>query len=922
MRYITLKSSPAIENIFRNFVDSLANQLAQEVPNTAAENLEVNLVSIEQRFRATLRHRLAELGTKPELRPAAGNDAATLDWAIPEASSANDDETVDGATVDYTPNGWTGQSTQDLEATVDADDVDFRRHARAQSVPNGKIPPGYRMVRLLGKGGMGIVYKAIHLPLNRPVALKMILAGANASAEQIRRFQREAEAAAQLTHPNIVQVYSVDSHRGLPYFSLEYVDGSTLSTLIHEASLSDEQAAKLMMQVARAVHYLHEHEILHRDLKPQNILVTHDGIPKVADFGLAKLLSDGDEETKTGDVLGTPGYMAPEQARGEKSLGPTVDVFGLGAILYAVLTGRGPFVAPTPIETIRRLMYDDPLAPSKLQPTINRDLETICLKCLEKDPARRYQSALEVADELQRVIDGHTILARPATVGERVWKWCRRNPRVAVLSALASVLLVAIVSGGYVSAAVINTQKTKALEAQKNAEESEQLATQQAELALDTTRIVLYETQKFFKARPQLNPLRQTMLDGILKEIDRVYAVNADHEVKEAFQASALRQLGQIYYEAGVYETALEHFLRADEIGTRLASEGRLQQPELSLEKLNKWLGDTLTQLGRYDEAEARYEQMIAYRKKYFAKHPEIAPAEVELSLAEGQGRLGSLYSKQGQLDKALPLLQLALDVSNNAYLADPTTLTKGDELSGSYTDLSNLYEATGQIAEMTAASDAALVLLRRSAAGKSDVPAMHNLAKGQRLVGKHRWWSGNMADSEQHLREAVKLYEQVLSMDPDLANAQAQGADAYYLLARLQINQEEDFAATAKRGIEILEPLLKKSTKFEYRFLKLKLIAVEGRIDEALAAADALAGDRKSANNCLCAAIAYGLSALHFREQPDRKQELLNEGLDLIQTAVKDLGFDQFGVLKTDRDFDMFQNMPEFQELLTSHAK
>lgn len=915
-----MKSSPAIENIFRNFVDSLANQLAQEVPNTAAEKLEENIASIEQRFRATLRQRLAELGTKPNRSAAAGNDEETLDRTMPESDSVSDDA-VNGATVDYTPNNLEGQSTRDLEATRDTDNFEVGAQSHSAVVGRENIPPGYRMVRMLGKGGMGIVYKAIHVPLNRPVALKMILAGANASAEQIRRFRREAEAAAQLTHPNIVQIYAVDSHRGLPFFSLEYVDGSTLSTLIQESSLSDDQAAKLMMQIARAVHYLHEHEILHRDLKPQNILVTSDGVPKVADFGLAKLLSDGDEETKTGDILGTPGYMAPEQARGDKSLGPAVDVFGLGAILYAVLTGRGPFVAPTPIETIRRLLHDDPLPPSKLQPAINRDLETICLKCLEKDPARRYQSALEVADELQRVIDGHTILARPATVGERVWKWCHRNPRVAALSALASVLLVAIVSGGYISAAVINTQKTKAIEAQKNAEESEQLAMLQADLATDTTRIVIYETQKYFQSQPQLNPLRKKMLDGILKEIDRVYAVDTDHEVKEAFQASSLRQLGQIYYEAGVYETALEHFFKADEIGTRLASEGRLQQPELSLEKLNLWIGDTLIQLGRYDEAESRYEQMIAYRKKYFAQHPEISPAAVELSLAEGQGRLGRLYRKQGQLDKALPLLQLALDVSRKWYLADPDNLTKGDELSGSYTELSNLYESMGLIPEMTAAGDAALDLLRRSAVARTDEATTANLAKGLRVVGRHRWIAGNVAESEHHLREAIKLYEQVLAIAPAHGIAQPQGADAYYMLARLQLTHGGDCATPAKRGIEILEPLLKKSNTLNNRVLKLKLVAVEGRIDEALASADALAGDRKSADNCLYAAIAYGLSALHFRDQPARQQELLNEGLNLIQIAVKDLGFDQFGVLRTDRDFDMFQNMPEFEKLLTFHA-
>ncbi len=209
-----------------------------------------------------------------------------------------------------------------------------------------------------------------------------------------------------------------------------------------------------------AIEYSHQQGIVHRDLKPQNIMITADGVPKVTDFGLAKRLSgDAQEQTQTGEVLGTPGYMSPEQARADKSIGPVADVYSLGAILYFLLTGRAPFVGSTPVETIRQVIHEDPLPPSRLQPRLNRDLETICLKCMQKEPEKRYQTAGEVAQELKRVLDGTPILARRITPAERAWKWCRRNPKVATLSGIATSLLLVLLCGGYVAAGVINQQK-------------------------------------------------------------------------------------------------------------------------------------------------------------------------------------------------------------------------------------------------------------------------------------------------------------------------------------------------------------------------------------------------------------------------------------------------------------------------------
>ncbi len=930
-----MKTSPSLDDVLREFIDSLANEFLLAKPshdgNATELSVEEFVSSVEQRFRSTLRDRLAELATRRSSELAETQDYSPHRAGQPPSAVA--------ATIDLSNHGGASRATEkktEREATYDTLALSADDHATVHA-RSGETPPEYQILGLLGKGGMGVVYKALHTPLNRIVAVKMILSAGHASHEQILRFKREAEAAAHLVHPNIVQVYAVGEYHGMPYFSLEYVDGESMSALLRRTPLTDDRAATLMTQVCRAVHYSHQRGVLHRDLKPQNILIANDGTPKVADFGLAKRLEDDAvEQTHTGDVLGTPGYMAPEQARGEKSVGPHSDVYSLGAILYCVLTGRAPFVGPTPFETIRQVVAEDPVPPSRLQPKMNRDLETICLRALEKDVSKRYQTAEELADELQRVVEGQPILARPITARERMWKWCKRNPKIAILSSLAATLLLVLLAGGYIAAGVINTQKIAEQDARKEADanavlarkaeatakENEALAEDQANLALDATRIMLYETQKFFKARPQLNELRQSMLDGILKEIDRVYAVNTEHEVKEAFQASALRQLGQIYFEAGVYETALEHFLKADEIGTRLANEGRLSQPELSLEKVNLGIGDTLTQLGRYDEAEVRYERMTEYRKKYFELHPEISPFMVELSLAEGKGRLGSLYRRQGRLDEALPLIQSTLDTSRKWYSVDRKSLEKSEKLSGDYAELSKLYEQQGRIPEMTAASKASLELLRRSAANKSDVPTIVNLAKALRMVGRQHWMASQLPEAEQHLREAIENYERALLMDPDSGTAQAQGADAYYLLASLQLSEGKECAGTAKRGIEILEPLLLKSNILQNQELMLKLIAAQGRVDEAVAKADAFAGNRKSEYHCLIAAIIYGLTSLHLSDDPERKQEMLSKGVELIRIAVNDLKFDQLSVLRTDHDFSMFQDLPQFQSLLDANEK
>jgi len=371
---------------------------------------------------------------------------------------------------------------------------------------------GYVIERELGRGGMGVVYQARQIALDRVVALKMILSGGHARETDLARFRTEGEAIARLQHPNIVQIYEVGEQDGLPYFSLEFCNGGSLDRKLNGTPMTPMEGARLVETLAGAMQAAHDKEIIHRDLKPANVLLTEQGTPKITDFGLAKKL-DETGHTASGAIMGTPSYMAPEQAGGEnKAIGPGCDVYALGAILYECLTGRPPFKAATAMDTLLQVIADEPVPPCRLNATVPRDLEIICVKCLHKEPSRRYVSALSLAADLGRFQRGEPILARPVGRGERLVKWVKRNPLVAALTAaMATVLavgmtalsLLAWYALGQAEAARLakqdsDTQAQIAREAQQEAEaktRAEAEARTQSQQELQRAEGLLYASQ-------------------------------------------------------------------------------------------------------------------------------------------------------------------------------------------------------------------------------------------------------------------------------------------------------------------------------------------------------------------------------------------------------------------------------------------
>jgi tetratricopeptide (TPR) repeat protein len=451
-----------------------------------------------------------------------------------------------------------------LAITPPADDTapassEFRPPQSASGTQTVRYFGDYELLEEIARGGMGVVYRARQVSLNRPVALKMIVAGQLATSASVQRFHTEAESAARLDHPHIVPIYEIGEYDGQHYFSMKLVEGGTLADISLKSKVqslkSGQDAAQLVATVARAVHYAHQRGILHRDLKPTNILLDEQGEPHVTDFGLAKLVEDDTPLTHSLAFLGTPSYMAPEQAMGgAKRLTTAADIYSLGAILYELLTGQPPFRGDTSIETLREVCEREPARPHALNSCVDRDLETICLKCLSKDPQKRYGSAEMLAQDLDRWRNGEPILARPVGAPEKVWRWCRRRP---VFAGLLLALLTALVAGLVVSNWFYLREKA----ARERAVASEK----------EAGTIVQFLTEDLlFQATPEENSReKQITLEQALAAATRRLDQNAEIRQQPRVEATLRLAIGRTYHQLWLSTEADRNLRRAFELRHR-----------------------------------------------------------------------------------------------------------------------------------------------------------------------------------------------------------------------------------------------------------------------------------------------------------------------------------------------------------------
>jgi serine/threonine-protein kinase len=534
---------------------------------------------------------------------------------------------------------------------------------------------------------MGVVYKVRQVRLNRFAALKMILGGELAGPEDAARFLGEAEAVARLHHPNIVQIFACGDHDGHSYFEMEYVAGGSLAERLDGTPWEARDAARLVETLARALHEVHRLGVVHRDLKPANVLMAADGTPKVADFGLAKSLDVESGLTRTDHVLGSPSYMGPEQAEGKAGvIGPAADVYSLGAVLYELLTGRPPFRAATALETLEQVKSAEPVAPRRLRSKLPRDLETICLKCLRKEPARRYDSAAELAEDLRRFGAGESIRARPVAAVERAWRWCRRKP---ALAALATALAAALVTGFLGVAtqwwrAEGHLGEVRHQRALLEADFRREVAIRRA---LEEANAREQEARRRAQARYQLG----------MQAVDGYSALALEDELQKDSRLEGLRK--RMLGSALKFYTELQESLEAD----------TTPQALYDLSESYSRVGDVQEGLGSMHEALAAHRRALAIREALAAAQP--ANLQLRSALARAHFRIGIVLRPMGRLRDAIRSLERSLAIDEGLVRDNPTEVLFQEDLAWALHNLGVLQVQTGRPDEAVRSQERVLAI-------------------------------------------------------------------------------------------------------------------------------------------------------------------------------------------------------------------
>jgi eukaryotic-like serine/threonine-protein kinase len=640
---------------------------------------------------------------------------------------------------------------------------------------------GYDLETEIARGGMGVIWKAHQRGLNRTVVLKMLRAGVLAGATHLRRFQAEAEAVAALDHPRIVPVYEVGEYEGQPYLAMKYMEGGSLADHLEPFLNAPYEAAQLLAEVAEAVQYAHRHGVLHRDLKPANILLDAEGRPHVSDFGLAKRLSTSESQsgpaglTQTGDLLGTPSYMAPEQARGDQhAVTVATDVYGLGTILYELLTGRPPFRGAGVLDTLKLIQDQLPLAPRRVQPGVNRDLETVCLKALEKEPGQRYSSVGALADDLRRFLAGEPVQARAVGPLGNAWRWCRRRPALAGLG----LALLAALAGGF---AAVTWQWQRAEKHLRQAEDN----FARAEYERERAEANLQQAEESFRqaheavnefcvrlSDNQLNALsgsqhlRHDLLEAGLRYYEQFLARKVDEPRLRTELAGIYRRLGLINATIGKRAEALAALEqsrkileeRAPEVTDPTRGRGELARTYLAIAQLQVSNGQLLAALESFAEAE----KGLKFAADAMSGDAKDAADFAAVLLAKGR-----LCVRLGRLDEARECYEKQIDLLSKLAPGRPVVVV---DLAAGHIEFGNLQVDLGRREAAIRSFEKTRTLLEPAGrSAPSNDRSKELLASCLVALGGQQIVGGRMDDALRTLQKARSLLERLGADNPDV---------------------------------------------------------------------------------------------------------------------------------------------------------
>ncbi len=701
---------------------------------------------------------------------------------------------------------------------------------------------GYEVLGELGRGGMGVVYLARKVALNRLCALKMILAGAHAGSVAQARFRAEAEAIARLRHPDIVQIYHVGEVEGLPYLELEYLPGGGLDQALNGSPRPAASAASLVEIMARAIAEAHHLGIVHRDLKPANVLLDENGRPKVADFGLAKILGSDGGLTKTSAVLGSPSYMAPEQAEGDASkVGPRTDVYALGAILYELLTGRPPFRAATALETLAHVKEADPVPPSRIQPGLPAEVETICLKCLEKQPARRYATAVDLAEDLRRFLAGEQILAQDPPLWLLLWKRARRRPALsaALLVAAAAVLML---TGG----SLYYTARLR--ESVRKAHAAEQVAVEQSNVTKKALNELVFGVHDRLERTAATRSLRKELLDTAIDGLDQV-ALNAAAAAPDLGRAVAHQKLGDLFRQVGRNDNALEQYISSRDLAGQLAANSP-RDPAIAecLERSHTGLGELCLNADQTKDAVQHFLKVVLLVEQFAASNPDRSKARA--TLLEAYFRLGRAYGFDRDLEPAEAWFRKMESLARQWIADEPGNVLARDQLATSHRKIADCQKLSGDDvaarAEYVKAVELGQELLAAEPANL-DVKLHLALALDDEAVVLRKL--GLLDDAAPLEQRAEQLFTELVRTDPeDVDNRmrlhQTQFHRGCLEMDRLQLKAARSHLGEALDGLTALEREGKLDGRPRDKTTLLPIFKAELAACESLAA---LPGDLKA---------------------------------------------------------------------------